>query len=255
MLLLVPTGAEAQVVRIEGRVIAEDTELPLGYAEVTLRRPDGRFLSRVETDTTGTFAFVVARESAIRLSAKRLGYRAATTPVLHFDGRTYFRVEVRLDTDALLLAPLEVVVWSEVDPSPMLDAFRRRRASGLGNFISRAEIERRNPAHTSDLLRTLPGVHLSGSGRGSRPVIDLGRGAGRDCVTQIFLDGMLMNRRIGGTVPDVRLDDLVSPASIEGIEVYNGLSTIPPEFLTDDAPCGVVAVWTRRGGAGGGIRR
>ncbi len=254
MLLLVPTGAEAQVVRIEGRVIAEDTELPLGYAEVTLRRPDGRFLSRVETDTTGTFAFTVARESAIRLSANRLGYRAATTPVLHFDGRTYFRVEVRLDTDALLLAPLEVVVWSEVDPSPMLDAFRRRRANGLGSYITRAEIERRRPAYTSDLLRAIPGVHLSAAGRGSRPVIDLGRGVGRNCVTQIFLDGMLMNRRIGGTVPDVRLDDLVSPASIEGIEVYSGLSTIPPEFLTDDSPCGVVAVWTRRGGVGGRIR-
>ena len=73
-----------------------------------------------------------------------------------------------------------------------------------------------------------------------------------NCATQIFVDGFLLNRRTGssrGAPPiDFRIDDVVSPSSIEGIEVYRGLSTVPAEFLNPDAECGVIAIWTRRGG-------
>jgi outer membrane receptor for ferrienterochelin and colicin len=73
-------------------------------------------------------------------------------------------------------------------------------------------------------------------------------------MTQIFVDGFLVNRRMvgvnGNRPSDFRIDDVVSPASVEGIEVYRGLSTVPPEFLNPDAVCGVIAIWTRRGGGG-----
>jgi hypothetical protein len=46
----------------------------------------------------------------------------------------------------------------------------------------------------------------------------------------------------------VSVDDLVAPGAIEGIELYRGTATIPAEFLTPQARCGVVAIWTRRGG-------
>ena len=48
--------------------------------------------------------------------------------------------------------------------------------------------------------------------------------------------------------PDFRIDEVISPGSVEGIEVYRGLSTVPAEFLNPDAECGVIAIWTRRGG-------
>lgn len=72
----------------------------------------------------------------------------------------------------------------------------------------------------------------------------VGTGGG-PCPVQIFLDGRLITR---GAVMEVPVDDLVTPEAVEGIEVYRGLSTVPPEFLTPNSRCGVVAIWTRRGG-------
>lgn len=242
--LVLASPVRGQEVRIEGRVVAEDTELPVGHARVTVVRPDFRFIRQVEADSTGRFEVTFKGHEAVRLRAERLGYATATTPVLNFDGRNYFQVELRLDTDAVLLAPLEVVVWSEVDPSPLLDNFRRRLDTGQGIYITRAQIDARRPMFMSDMLRVVPGLTLEGAGSGSRPRIVLSRGNALGCSTQIFVDGMLMSR----PGADVRLDDLVTPMSVEGIEIYRGLSTVPAEFLNPEAKCGVVAVWTRRGG-------
>lgn len=238
--------AAGQEVRVVGRVIANDTERPLEAAEVSIRRADGGFIGSTETDSLGNFEFLVSRTSSVRLFAKRLGYESTITPLLYFDNRRFIQVEVRLDTDAILLAPLEVVVWSDVDRSPLLDNFRARLETGLGTYFTREDIERRRPMYVTDMLRTVPGLQLVGEGSG-RPRIELGRGTGMACATQVFVDGMLMNR---GNAGAVRLDDVVSPGSIEGIEVYRGLSSVPPEFLNADSECGVVAVWTRRGGRG-----
>jgi outer membrane receptor for ferrienterochelin and colicin len=92
----------------------------------------------------------------------------------------------------------------------------------------------------------VPGVHLRSSGRGLRREVYMGR-TGDYCPAQIFVDGFLLNGRsrlTGDT--EFTIDDAVSPASIEGIEVYRGLSSVPAEFLNPDSRCGVVVVWTRR---------
>lgn len=250
-MVLLPTVAQGQT-KILGRVIDDLTERPLVGAEVMLRTVDGRLLKRMETTQTGTFEFDVERVSAIRLEVRRLSYLPNTTPTLHFDGRKFFQVEVRLDPDAILLAPLEVIAWSAVDPSPFLEGFRERMKSGMGTFITRDVIEARRPALVADLLREVPGVTVSGGGVGGRPTVQIGRSLSSGCQTQIWVDGFLMNRRTqsqsGFGAADYRIDDAVSPVSIEAIEIYRGLSSVPAEFLNQDAECGVIAIWTRRGG-------
>ena len=250
--VLLPTAADGQT-QIVGRVIDDVSARPLSGAEVTLRDVRGRLLRRMETTETGAFEFEVDRESAVRLEVRRLSYRPNTTPTLHFDDRKFFRVEVRLDPEAILLAPLEVIAWSAVDPSPALDGFRRRLESGMGIFITRDVIEARRPSSVVDLLREVPGVTVTGSSVGGRATVQVGRSLGRNCQTQIWVDGFLMNRRTrsptGFSAADYRIDDVVSPLSVEGIEIYRGLSSVPAEFLNEDAECGVVAIWTRRGGA------
>lgn len=244
--------AAGQTVRIVGRVVDDATQRPLGDAQVALHGASGRYLGRTETAGDGTFEFEVSSVSAVRIDARRISYKSNLTPLLHFDGRTFFQVEIRLDPDAILLAPLEVLAWSKVEPSPFLESFKQRVETGMGIYITREQIEKRRPSRVADLLREVPGVAVTGSGGGNRPTIQVGRSlVTPDCPTQIWVDGFLMNRRFGGRnggpTADFRLDDAVSPLSIEGIEIYRGLGSVPAEFLNPDAKCGVIAVWTRRG--------
>lgn len=251
-LTLTLSAPAAGQVRIVGRVIDDLTERPLSQARIAIFARDGSTLDRAETASDGTFAFEVNNVKAIRINARRIAYESNTTPLLYFDGRKFFQVEVRLDPDAILLAPLEVIAWSERPMNALHEGYQRRLGNGFGTFITREDVERRNPFLVTDLLRDIPGLQVSASGPGLRPAVRIGRSAGYNCTTQIFVDGFLMNRRLGfggGYQPDdFRIDDAVSPRSIEGIEIYKGLSTVPAEFLNPDADCGVIAIWTRRGG-------
>jgi hypothetical protein len=251
LLLLWATPAEGQV-RIVGRVIDDLTEAPIPQAMVAVMAPDGSVISRTQTDEAGAFEFEVRRVRGVRILARQLSYADNTSPVLHFDGRRFFQVEVRLDPQAILLAPLEVLAWSEKLDGALLEGFQRRLQTGLGVYITRDLVERRKPAMVTDLLREIPGVQVSGGGPGAEPTVRMARAGMANCATQIFVDGFLINRRAaetsGANPMDFRIDDVVSPGSVEGIEVYRGLSTVPAEFLNPDAECGVIAIWTRRGG-------
>jgi hypothetical protein len=241
-------------IHIEGRVIDDLSEMPIPDARITLLARDGAVLRRTDSNEAGIFAFDVRNTSAVRIRAARLGYEANTTPVLYFADRDFIQVEVRLDPDAILLAPLEVIAWSERPEDAVLEGFRRRLETGLGTYITREEFEERKPALVTDLLREVPGLRVAGTGSGTRPVVRVTRAGNRECITQIFVDGFLVNRRAmsgeGYRPIDFRIDDAVSPSSIEGIEIYKGLGTVPAEFLNPDAVCGVIAIWTKRGGVG-----
>jgi len=250
---LLTTPLHGQAVRVVGRVIDDVTLRPLVASMVTARSWDGRFLTRRETDSIGAFEFEVRNVSAVQIDVRRLGYKANKMPLLHFDDRTFFQVEVRLAPDAILLAPLEITAWSLPQPSAVLESFRERLRIGNGVFITREQIEARQPTRVADLLREVPGVIVTSSGTGSRASVMIGRAQASaqmsGCEAQIWVDGFLMNRRTGlgrTVVADFRIDDVVSPMSVEGIEIYRGLSTVPPEFLNPDAVCGVIAIWTRR---------
>ncbi len=254
LLTMVATAPAQGQVKIVGRVIDDLTGWPLNASQVTARARDGRFLARAEADSAGAFEIVVRNVSAVQLDVRRLGYKPNKMPLLHFDQRDFFEVEIRLDADAILLAPLEVVTWSVLGPSPFLEGYRQRLRTGNGIFITREEIEARRPALMVDLLREIPGVTVSGASSGNRPSVAVARAQATaqlsGCEAQIYVDGFLVNRRTGpgqSLISDFRLDDVVSPMSVEGIEIYRGLGTVPAEFLNPDARCGVIAIWTRRG--------
>lgn len=246
LLVLFPVLLAAQQSRIEGRVLEDETGEPLDGTTVELLSNRGDPLDREVTDERGRFRFEVEDREGIRLRAARLGYEDNVTPLLHLENRRYFEVEVRLSTDAILLAPLEVVARSE-SRTPYVADFEHRRRRGMGRYITRETIEERDPSRVTDLLAEMPGVRLLGQGRGSRRTVVMGRGTG-SCPASIWVDGLQVNRGPAGS--DLALDDVVSPESVYGIEVYRGSSTVPPDFVHDGA-CGVIVVWTRRGDSGG----
>lgn len=244
-----PAYAQTNTAQLSGRVIEDETTRPIEGATVEILTARGRLLARVVTDAEGRFRATLPTAPGYTFRAGRIGFARVTTPVLWADDRNMVEVEIRLDPEAVLLAPLEVTAWARrVRPSPVTEGFRDRLASGLGYFFTRADIERRAPTYVTDMLASVPGVQLRSSGRGARRHIYMSR-TGEHCQAQIFVDGFLLNGRSRLTAdPDFTLDDAVAPGSVEGIEVYHGLATMPAQFLNPDSRCGAVVVWTRRGG-------
>jgi len=239
----------SQVV-LEGRVLDDVSGRRLSGAQVMLLDRYNKTVGFAVTDDSGYFRFTESHNGWYRLDVKAVGYMRALTPFLSWTvDRSYAGLEVWLAPNAVLLAPLEIVALSPLRTSPILENVDHRRTRGFGVQINRQAIEARKPANISDMLLELPGVYAARRGSGaSGRALYMGRAlagpGGGECPVQIFLDGMPATRDHPGG--DVFVDDLVSPLDIEVVEVFRGLGSIPPEFLTLEARCGVIAIWTKR---------
>jgi hypothetical protein len=247
-----PLPASAQRTSIDGaihgRVIEEDTGQPVGDAWVRILDAQRRTRGTAQTDEAGRFSFPRLNPGPFAFRIARLGYSEITTPYWHVEGGETLDVTVRLHPTVVLLAPLEINARSRSE-SPMLAAFYGRLDRRMGGtFFSREDIERRRPAVVTDLLVDVPGIRLvGGTTQGERVVTfarSLFRPGGGECHVQVYVDGTPARGRRDG----VSINDLASPSGLEGLEIYRGLATVPPEFLTPEARCGVIALWTRRGG-------
>jgi len=225
--------------RLTGRVTGLRDGRPLGSALVTIRAlgigarvaPDGRFLFRSLAPGT--------HYVRVRYLGRESGPVAVEIP----PGRTVEAV-VRMQTEPIRLPGLEVEVRRSPELGKMSGFDRRRERHPVGTFITREEIEERSPHRVSDLLRSVPGMRVSGPTGG----VGLGRVRSarapripgrRECRIHYYLDGSRIPRSSG-----FRIDEL-SPVEIEGIEIYKGISQVPIEFRRAGQVCGVIVVWTR----------
>lgn len=185
---------------------------------------------RTYTDDAGRFRIPAVAAGRASVVVRRIGYRLATQDVV-LDGRP-----LALEVEAVPQQLSAVVVQSRrrVYDGPLAD-WNRRRDFGMGRFITREEIDRRNPLRTSDLLRTIPGIMVQNS-RGQSVV----RIRGNRCDPLVFIDGM------PAYAGYFDIDALV-PSTLEGIEVYAGLGTVPVELRGSrgEHTCGVLALWSR----------
>jgi hypothetical protein len=116
--------------------------------------------------------------------------------------------------------------------------FYSRQAGGIGQFVTRSQIEARRPGQLSDMLRGMPGVQLRPTAfRDSQASMGRTPTGARRCSIQYFIDGV-------PTVAGFNIDD-IPPGDIEALEIYYGSSQIPVQFNRQNAICGVIVVWTR----------
>ena len=90
----------------------------------------------------------------------------------------------------------------------------------------------------TDIFRRIPGVQISST----RMIRNAIRMRGMKCWPLVWLDG--------APLPSGEFDlDNLSPTSLEGIEIYTGVSQIPPQFMGARGlgSCGVIVVWSREG--------
>lgn len=154
-----------------------------------------------------------------------------------------------LEPPAQALAPSRIVGMADAGPGGF--DRRRLRASG-GRFLTADDIMRRRPISTTDALRAMPGVTVLPSCGGMCTRVLLGRSIGgrgaegEVCQPVMFLDGVRIAEPTGPQTHP--FDTLLSPSDAYGIEVYAGPASAPPEYASKGAECGVILVWTKRGG-------
>jgi hypothetical protein len=188
------------------------------------------------SNLSGVYEVAGVRAGTTRVSARRIGYAPETTTVVVVAGATV-TANLILAVTGVELPPM----IAETDAMRgKMGPFNQRRARGVGSFITRAEIEKRQAGTISELLRYLPGVGVTQKMAGEPQPVHMQRSVNStvqgSCTVQLYVDGH--------PYPNGSVDDF-APGGMEGIEVYKSASEIPAAFRTRDATCGVIALWTR----------
>ena len=230
ILIISPSAVMAQTGGIQG-VVRDSGGGVVGNAHVIL---SGVLAAQVTTDSTGEFRFAAVPAGDGHLDVRRLGYRPTSISVSVPRGS-----ELHLDVEMVpipeQLTPVHVTARAQPYES-RLAGFNERKLKHVGYIVSRDKLDRMSSARFVDALREMPGVSVR-SMRGGGVTVAL-RGA--RCSPMFYMDGFPAS---SGAM-DL---DMIDLAGVEGIEVYSGMTSTPPEFLTVHGTenCGVIAVWSR----------
>jgi outer membrane receptor for ferrienterochelin and colicins len=231
LVLAAPGVLRAQDGALRG-VVADSTGAPISGADVGIVA----LHKLTHTDDRGRFSFEKIPVGAFEVSVRRIGYepqklQATVSSTLEFS------FNVTLVPQAALLDPLNV---SAKRRHVAIEGFHQRRIQGIGSYVTRDDITSRNANQLSDVLRMMSGVQVVRTRSGSGIRFTSASSGRRDCPPTMWIDGQ--------RAPGIEIDEL--PISdIEGIELYRGASTTPPQFTYGSgAACGTVVIWTRTPG-------
>lgn len=233
LLSAVTWSASAQSVGAISGTVRDSAGAPIPGVEVVLLQTKGA----VYSDSLGVFHFTDIPSGKRELHFRRLGFAPKSLDTDVREGKT-LALAVVLEASA---TEIEGMTVEEVTRRrQILSDFYDRSSRGFGHFITREQIEKRNPMNLSDMMRTIPGARLipvRGTGMSTLRFSRAQMG-NRDCPPQYWVDGV--------KAWNLNVDDIV-PQDVEGIEVYSGASTVPPQFNTREGTtiCGVVLIWTR----------
>ena len=223
--------AHAQGAEIHGRVTEAGDTIGVGGAEIELV---GTALHH-SADKNGEFLFSAVPAGTYTIRVRRLGYQPLTEQVTLDDGAVYDR-KLALSRFANALTRVRIEGRMVKVPARFEEVYRRG-ARGWGTFITREDIDRRNPLDTKAMLDMIPGVLVNDRGITFQRCRPPG-----PAKVQVYVDGVRMTNDFPGSDMMHTLAD-VNPTSIQAMEVYRGVAQLPAEFL-DDA-CAVIAIWTK----------
>ena len=187
------------------------------------------------SDEHGLFSIPAVPKGDVEISVRRLGYEPLLVKFVVSGGPA--------DSVRIVMAELPQVLEAitvsatERHRRQRIEDFYWRRARGLGTYVTREEILKRRASVPSDVLRTAKGVRFVRTSTGTGIRFNSSANMRNGCVPMIWIDGQ---RAPGMEIDEISLND------IEGIELYNGPSTTPPEFWqANGAQCGTIVVWIR----------
>lgn len=233
VLALAPASLCAQNTTSHGTVagvVRDSSGGGIGGAEINIA---GTPL-RARTNAQGEFRLTNVPAGTVTVAVRRLGFIPTVASIV-----------IAVNEAAVMtviVAPLAqslatVIVRGDrrfEDHGRLAGFYQRRARSSGGHFITREQIDQRNPAQVTDLLRSVPGARIYSS-----TFSNVVRFRGMRCAPLVWLDGF------PATAGEFDLDAL-NPYIIEAIEVYLGVATVPPEFrwVRGGGSCGAIVIWT-----------
>jgi TonB family protein len=213
----------------------------LASAEVVVLDGAGQ---RAVTDDEGTFFITRVPLGTVRQSVRRLGYRHREVSAFVGRARSARSIRIVLEQLPQQIAAVEVKGKRERHTGPMADFYQRLESHANGGyFFTREQIDSMRPSRTTDILRRVPGFTFAAGAGADRGGADrVLRSRDRRCSPLIWIDGTPATTAYYDP-------DLINPRTIEGIEVYSGVATVPSLLMgpAGAGSCGAVAIWTREG--------
>lgn len=256
LIALAPVGAQT----VRGSIVDETTRLPVSAVLITLLGADGgEILPGVRSDTLGGFAIHAARPGTYRVRATRIGYRPLTSEAVALGLGQLAVVRLRMTTVAQQLVPIRVVERRQLTLTELMSTagFDMRQGKGVGRFLNTEQLAEYGLEGAGEVLRTYlrPNVEIADSVAGA--FLWMRRAAG-ECAPEIYLDGSILSEPgdpIYRRQSAFAMLEAFAANELHGIEVYRGAQVPPPSLAGSmggrdtslTRPCGVVAVWTKKG--------
>jgi hypothetical protein len=184
----------------------------------------------IPVSSQGRFVLSQLAPGAHRVEIRAVGYRPHVLDVMLTPGQVLERQFAMVFTGDRL--PELAVESRNSKLLPRFGDFERRKANGIGAYITRDEIRSRGYMSMGDALRTIKGVRVNCGV--IECLIHMTRAA-PGCYPIFYVDG----RRARSFAESTPISD------VQGIEIYRGAAEMPGEFTGDGAMCGVIAIWTR----------
>jgi outer membrane receptor for Fe3+-dicitrate len=225
-------GAQSPAGRAVSGAVIDTRSAPLPGLQVFVR-PNGKW---VLTDSAGRFTLNGLDARAYELVVRGIGFRAQVLPARLDSAETlaYKVVMERLPQDLLA-----VTVEAPIDSNRMRGFYARKRSQGAGRFVTRADIDGLQARRLSEILRRVPGVYIRAGSRGKLQAMSDRPAFQGSCALRVFVEGVPFQHDAFG------IDDWFVPEDIEGIEVYAGGASIPPQFGDVVDHCGAMVLWLR----------
>ena len=203
------------------------------------------------TDAQGRYALPNAPAGTQLIEARVIGARPVRMSV-DLEAEIPKRVDIDFTT-AVVELPMVAISGKQTARGRFAE-FAERQKTGLGQYITADEIERRQPADMLSLL-SRAGLTYSMSRDGKRNLLMRGSSS-NNCAPTYFVDGIrwmggtsgaggaMSGGATGGTSAIEDLSNFFRPEEIRAVEIYKGFGSIPTQYDPANG-CGVVLIWTR----------
>ena len=188
-------------------------------------------VSSTSTGPDGKFTLTGVMPGTQSILVRLVGYSAVEMP-LDVTSLETNQVTVRLGTFTPILSSVDVTAKSDPLEST---GFERRRKMGMGKYMDLDAIEKAHPTYTSDILRRIPGIYVTGSGSSATVATTRSQG----CVA-FNIDNNPVATDAGQSI-----DQIVGTQDVVAVEFYQPVD-VPMELTAgSNNGCALLVIWTK----------